>query len=164
MRRLVALSVLSAVVALASPALAQTAQTPPKPAAPNGDAKTAQSTSDTPPGTPTTNGDTGLWFVPTGEVLPQKKWSMSLQRWVLSEGQGFADPNNCPATFGVGIAKHAELFGSFDVVRRIDRDARPLFFTSTSTEASTGTGGGILVDNPLDRATYRSEERRVGKE
>ena len=33
--------------------------------------------SETRPATTTFEGDTGLWFVPTGEVLPAKKWSFS---------------------------------------------------------------------------------------
>ena len=32
------------------------------------------------PATTTPSGDTGLWFVPTGEVLPAKRWSVSAYR------------------------------------------------------------------------------------
>ena len=33
---------------------------------------------ETRPATTTVMGDTGLWFVPTGEVLPAKRWSFSV--------------------------------------------------------------------------------------
>ena len=48
----------------------------------------------------------------------------------------------------------AELFGSWTLVTRIDRDTRPLFFASTADEADTGTGGGIVVDYPLVRSEW----------
>jgi hypothetical protein len=34
-------------------------------------------------------GDTGLWFVPTAEVLRNKKWSVSFYRVNIDDGQGF---------------------------------------------------------------------------
>ena len=41
-------------------------------------------------------GDTGLWYVPTGEVLPRKKWSMSAYRVNFDDNQGFTDVSNWP--------------------------------------------------------------------
>jgi len=152
-RRPLALGVLGALLA-ASQVLAQTPPTP-APATTTrqttAPAKPASSedTSATRPATTTTSGDTGLFFVPTAEVLPAKKWSVSFYRVNIDDGQGFSDASWFPATFGYGAGGHVEIFGRWNVVTRIDRDARPLFFTSTSQEASTGTGGGILVDYPL---------------
>ena len=48
-------------------------------------------TGDTRPATTTFMGDTGLWFVPTGEVLPAKKWSVSAYRVNYDYNQGFTD-------------------------------------------------------------------------
>src|SRR5688500_10474936 len=43
------------------------------------------------PATTTFMGDTGLWYVPTGEVLPRKKWSISAYRVNFDDNQGFTD-------------------------------------------------------------------------
>ena len=82
---------------------------------------------DTRKATTTADGDTGLWFVPTGEILPAKKWSFSVYRVNFDYEEGFTDVSNWPVTFGVGLGDRAELFGAFHVVRRIDRDVRPVF-------------------------------------
>ncbi|MEN3337250.1 MAG: OmpA-OmpF porin, family, partial [Acidobacteriota bacterium] len=85
------------------------------------------SDTETRPATTTFEGDTGLWFVPTGEVLPAKRWSLSAYRVNFDRDQGFTDVSNWPVTGGIGIANHLELFGAFTVVRRIDRDVRAIF-------------------------------------
>src|SRR5436190_19056087 len=82
---------------------------------------------ETRPATTTVNGDTGLWFVPTGEVLPAKKWSRSAYRVNFDRDQGFSDISNWPVTVGIGVGNHAEIFGAWTVVRRIDRDLQPVF-------------------------------------
>jgi hypothetical protein len=87
------------------------------------------------PATTTINGDTGLWFVPTGEVLPAKKWSLSAYRVNFDRDQGFTDVSDWPLTFGIGAGDRAEIFGAWTLVRRIDRDVRPLF---VSTEPVAG--------------------------
>jgi len=102
------------------------------------------------PATTTFLGDTGLWYVPTGEILPAKKWSISAYRVNFDDNQGFTDVSNWPITFGVGLKDRAELFGSFVVVNRIDRDIRPLFVPSTSLAGA----GGIVPQNPLARDTW----------
>ncbi|CAN5657298.1 hypothetical protein BH24ACI5_BH24ACI5_10070 [soil metagenome] len=96
---------------------------------------------ETRPATTTFRGDTGLWFVPTGEVLPAKRWSMSAYRVNFDYNPGFTDVSNWPVTLGFGLGDRAEIFGAFDVVRRIDRDVRPIF---TSTQA-----GGLVNDYPF---------------
>ncbi len=92
---------------------------------------TQTSSSDTPeetrPATTTFFGDTGLWFVPTGEVLGHGKWSVSGYRRGTNYIQGFSNVSDVAATFAVGVKDRAEIFGSFLVDTRIDRDLRPLF-------------------------------------
>ncbi|MGE4054531.1 MAG: hypothetical protein AB7F99_07005, partial [Vicinamibacterales bacterium] len=97
------------------------AQTPPAQQDAPSDAPT------TSPATTTFHGDTGLWFVPTAEVLASGKWSASTYRRGTNFVQGFSNVGDIAGTFGVGLGNRAEIFGSFLFVTRIDRDLRPLF-------------------------------------
>ena len=98
-------------------------------------------------------GDTGLWFVPTAEVLPTKGWSFSLYRTELDFNQGFSDVSFWPATFGVGIGNRLELFGALRTMTAIDRDTRPLFTGAVDT-----SDGGILNDNPFVRESFTGND------
>jgi len=102
-----------------APAAAQTAP----PAAP----------AATRPGTTTFYGDTGLWFVPTAEVLARGKWSVTGYRRGTNYRQGYTNVGDFAGTFAVGLGDRAELFTSFLVDTRIDRDVRPIF-VATDTE------------------------------
>src|SRR5262245_3071124 len=84
------------------------------------------------PATTTFNGDTGLWYVPTAEVLPHGKWSVSGYRRGTNWIQGYTNVADFAATFAVGVKNRAEIFGSFLVDTRIDRDVRPLFVNDPS--------------------------------
>jgi len=118
----------------------QTAQSQP--------ASSASTPTETRPATTTFMGDTGLWYVPTGEVLPRKKWSMSAYRVNYDDNQGFTDVSNWPITFGYGIGDRAELFGSWVLVSRVDRDIRPLFLSAIPQ------AGGFVPENPLMADTW----------
>ncbi|MDE3156318.1 MAG: OmpA family protein [Acidobacteriota bacterium] len=114
------------------------AQTPAGSAQPH-----ASSTStETRPATTTFSGDTGLWYVPTAEVLAQGRWSVSAYRSAVNDRQGFSNLSEFAGTFAVGVKDRLELFGSITVDRRIDRDIRPLFTTDT-------TVGGVLAAAPF---------------
>jgi outer membrane protein OmpA-like peptidoglycan-associated protein len=121
---------------------AQQSTTPPAPA---GEVVTR-------PATTTINGDTGLWFVPTGEVLPAKKWSLSAYRVNFDRDQGFTDVSDWPLTFGIGAGDRAEIFGAWTLVRRIDRDVRPLF-VSTQPVA-----GGVVNEHPFVRQGWSDNQ------
>ena len=143
-------STLGLVALLSAPALAQA------PAAPQTTAPTQTSTDiETRPATTTFMGDTGLWNVPTGEVLPARRWSVSAYRVNFDDNQGFSDISNWPVTFGVGVGGRAELFGSWVLVNRIDRDVRPLFPASSDPVANLVLGdpniSGVVPQNPLAR-------------
>src|SRR5688572_20706108 len=127
-------------------ASAQTPASAPPPAAPT--------TTETRPATTTFLGDTGLWYVPTAEILPHRKWSVSAYRVNFDDDQGFTDVSNWPVTFAFGVRDRAELFGSFVVVNRIDRDVRPLFLASASSPQleANRRAGGFVPQNPLARA------------
>ena len=93
-------------------------------------------------------GDTGLWFVPTAEILPRRKFAASAQRANFDRQEGITDIEHNPATFAVGIGDRLELFGSFRVLTRVDRDARPLF------DPSNPDLGGPTFEVPLANDQY----------
>ena len=110
---------------------------------------------DTRPATTTFFGDTGLWFVPTAEVLPHGKWSVSGYRRGTNYIQGYTNVGDFAGTFAVGIKDRAEIFGSFLVDTRIDRDLRPLFVNDP-------TFGGIIDRYPQgESAVDRRQPRRL---
>jgi peptidoglycan-associated lipoprotein len=86
-------------------------------------------TTDTRPALPTFYGDTGLWFVPTAETLPARRWSFSLYRSNFDRRQGLTDVSQVGITGAVGISDRFEVFGSWRTVN-IDRDVRPTFVPS----------------------------------
>src|SRR5262249_3227363 len=90
-------------------------------------------TEETRPATTTFFGDTGLWFVPTGEVLPHGKLSASAYRRGSHWQQGYTNVGDFAGTFAVGIKDRAEIFGSFLFDTRIDRDTYPLFIPADTT-------------------------------
>jgi outer membrane protein OmpA-like peptidoglycan-associated protein len=79
------------------------------------------------PATTTFFGDTGLWFVPTAEVLGGGQWSVSGYRRGTNWQQGYTNVADFAGTFAFGIKDRAEIFGSLLVDTRIDRDSRPIF-------------------------------------
>jgi outer membrane protein OmpA-like peptidoglycan-associated protein len=109
-------------------------------------------TGDTRPATTTFMGDTGLWFVPIAEVLPAKRWSGSAYRYNYDYDQGFTDVSNWPVTFAFGLGNRAEVFGAWTLVRRIDRDVRPIFLPG-QPEA-----GGVVNDYPFVRQGWSDNQ------
>jgi outer membrane protein OmpA-like peptidoglycan-associated protein len=91
-------------------------------------ASSSSSSDNTRPATTTFYGDTGLWFVPTAEVLPDGHYSVSGYRRGTNYIQGYTNVGDFAGTFGYGIKGRAEIFGSIIFDTRIDRDVRPLFF------------------------------------
>lgn len=82
-------------------------------------AQDAGANGDTRPASTTFLGDTGLWFVPTGEVLPAGKISVSAYRVNFDRTESSSDISDFAGTIAVGLGDRAELFGAFNVVRRI---------------------------------------------
>jgi outer membrane protein OmpA-like peptidoglycan-associated protein len=140
---------LHAGIALLVTAAQALAQTPAQPAA---TAPSSSTPAETRPATTTPMGDTGLWFVPTGEVLPAKRWSASAYRVNFDYQQGFTDVSNWPATFGYGVKDRLEVFGAFTAVRRIDRDSRPIF------RPRDGKSGGLMNDYPFARLGWSDNQ------
>ena len=122
---------------------APAAQQPVKPSPDYGDLR---------PATTTPLGDTGLWFVPTAEILPAKRWSGSAYRVNFDHQQGFTDVSNWPVTFGFGLADRVELFGAWTLLRRIDRDVRPIFRPTNSQV------GGLVNEYPFVRQGWSDNQ------
>ena len=115
---------------------------------------------ETRPATVSVSGDTGLWFLPSAEVLPAGAISVSLFRANADFGQGYTDVSNFPVALAFGLANRAEVFGSWASVTRIDRDTRPLFGA-----ADAGAGAGINNEYPMVRQQWSGNSRgdlRVG--
>ena len=93
------------------------------------------------PATSTFTGETGIWFVPTAEVLPAGTFSVTGYRRGTNYIEGYTNVGDFAGTFGVGIANRAEIFGSFLFDTRIDRDVRPLFVNDP-------TFGGVVAAYP----------------
>jgi len=129
----------AACLTLSTAALAQT----PAPASTQTPASSSSPAADTAtrPATTTFFGDTGLWYVPTAEVLGNGQWSVSGYRRGTNWIEGYTNVADFAATFAYGIKDRAEIFGSFLVDTRIDRDTRPLF-------NSDPTFGGIIARYP----------------
>jgi outer membrane protein OmpA-like peptidoglycan-associated protein len=112
--------------------------------APASTAPSASSPSDsqTRPAFTTSDGDTGLWYVPTAEILARGKWSASGYRTSYNYVEGFSNVADFPLTFAVGAARNLEVFGAFHAVTRIDRDIRPIFTTNPDV-------GGVIDRYPF---------------
>jgi peptidoglycan-associated lipoprotein len=83
--------------------------------------------------------------VPTAEVLPDKKYSISAYRVNFDDTQGFTDTSQWPVTFGVGLRDKAEIFGSFIVVNRVDRDIRPIFLQVQPDAGAVAPGSPLAT-------------------
>ena len=82
-------------------------------------AQSADANGDTRPAGVSFMGDTGFWFVPTGEVLPAGKISVSAYRVNFDRTEAQSDISDFTGTFAVGLGDRAEVFAGFHVVRRI---------------------------------------------
>jgi hypothetical protein len=111
----------------------------------------SSSTDATRPATTTFFGDTGLWYVPTAEILPAGKWSASGYRRGTNYIQGFSNVGDFAGTFAYGVKNRAEVFGSFLFDTRIDRDLRPLFV------ATDQKVGGVIDRYPRMNTTWSGD-------
>jgi outer membrane protein OmpA-like peptidoglycan-associated protein len=110
----------------------------------------AQSTQTTPEERPAMAsywGDTGLWFLPTAEVVRPQGMSFSIYRSEFDFKQGRTDVEDWPVTAAVGIGRRLELFGALRAVTRIDRDTRPVFEPNQDE-------GGVVNDRPFVREPW----------
>lgn len=100
------------------------------------------------PAAPTVVGDTGLWFVPSAEVLPDRGWSLSSFRVNTDRQQGFTDISHFAGGGAYGIKNRLEIFGALNAQTRIDRDVRPLGISELPIP------GGLDGDYPFARTGF----------
>ena len=121
------------------------------PARPRPARKTTRRNRRDPAGDDDDEGDTGLWFVPTGEILPARKWSFSVYRVNFDYEQGFTDVSNWPVTFGVGLGDRAELFGAFT-------SCGASIATCGRSSRATRESGGVVNDYPFVRQGWTGNQ------
>ena len=86
----------------AAAAGAQTSTSSTTSSPPQTSTQSTSSEKETRPATTTFFGDTGLWFLPTGEVLPHGKVSVSGYRRGTNWIQGYTNVGDFAGTVGVG--------------------------------------------------------------
>ena len=96
-------------------------------------------------------GDTGLWFVPTGEVLKPGGWAFGAYRTEMDFKQGSTDVSYYPGTLAIGLGGRTEIFAAVRAVTSVDRDTRPLF-----APAATGESG-VVNEYPLVRQGWTGQ-------
>jgi outer membrane protein OmpA-like peptidoglycan-associated protein len=117
------------------------AQSPP--AAPANTQSTAFTAFEDPrPATTTFLGDTGIWYVPTAEILRSGTWSLGGDRRGTNYVQGLSNIADFAGTAAVGIGNRVEVFGSFLFDTRIDRSNPPVFRVDDARQ------GGIVARYP----------------
>src|SRR5437868_15435084 len=119
-------SPLAACLLFAGAAAAQTPSTP-QPSTSQQTTTPAASDEGTRPATTTFFGDTGLWYVPTAEVLAGGKWSVSGYRRGPNWSPGYTHVGDIAGTVGGGIKDRAEIFCSVLFYTRTDRGPYPRF-------------------------------------
>ena len=118
---------------------------------------TAQGEDATRPAGSTFLGDTGLWFVPTAEILASGSVAASGQLANFNREQGFSNIQHVAGTFAAGVGGRVEVFGSVRFLTRIDRDIRPLFGTGLSM-GTMQRFGGVLNAHPTVRQAFSGNQ------
>jgi peptidoglycan-associated lipoprotein len=140
-RRAAVICVLTLAVAASARAQSGSSGTSTGQSSTSGQTSSSSEAEETRPATTTFFGDTGLWYVPTAEVLGKGKWSASVYRRGTNWIQGYTNVADFAGTFAYGIGGRTEVFGSFLADTRIDRDIRPMFVNDP-------TFGGVIDRYP----------------
>jgi hypothetical protein len=112
---------------------------------------TLSAQSSTRPAFTTFFGDTGLWVLPTAEILPHKRYSGSGYRANWDYAQGLTDVSHFAITGAGGVRDRVEIFGSFRVDTRIDHDRAPIFGPTDPVF------GGLVNDYPYVRTGWSGD-------
>ena len=107
----------------------------------------------------TVNGDAGLWWVPVGDTNGKGLWRGSAARNSRNTPQGHMNVATFTAAVSYGLGDRADVFASWDVIQRVDRDLRTLF-DATDTER-----GGVDTRVPYAREQWTGNKMgdlRVG--
>ena len=108
-----------------------------------------QGTWETAPAFVTSRGDTGFFDVFSAYTLPKRKFSVGAFRHNVDRDPQDIDISNFTGTVAVGVSDRVEVFGAFDVQRRIDADdlgpsraSRPFFSDEPRINQGWSTGVG----------------------
>jgi outer membrane protein OmpA-like peptidoglycan-associated protein len=113
---------------------------------------TGQASDDMRPTTTTFLGDTGIWYVPTAEILSSGTWSVGGDRRGTNYVQGLSNVADFAGTAAVGIANRAEVFASFLFDTRVDRANPPVF-------SGDARQGGIVARYPGVNESWTGNQR-----
>ena len=111
-------------------------------------AQDLSSSTDVRPAVTTFWGDTGLWFVPTAEVIKKSGWAFVAYHTEQEYSEGRTNVAFHPATFAIGVGSRVEMFGALRAVTRVDRDINPLFGVEGAKTA------GVVNEYPRVRQTW----------
>ena len=75
----------------------------------------------------TTDGDTGLWWVPLADTNGARRTRGSIQRNSFNTPQGQMNVANFTANVSFGLAERVDIYGAWDLIQRVDRDNLLLF-------------------------------------
>jgi hypothetical protein len=100
--------------------------------------------------TTTASGDTGLWFVPTAEVIRPMRFALSGYRTDHDFLPGSTDVAHILLGGSAAPTARLEIFGMLQASTRIDRDTIPLF--------SDNADGGVVNNYPLVHAGWTEKE------
>ena len=112
------------------------------------------------PATTTFLGDTGLWYVPTAEILPARKWSVSGYRVNFDDNQGFIGHLELARDVRLRPARSR---GAVRIVRgrQPHRPRRPPAVPRDCERGTVGANrqaGGFVPQNPLARAPWSGNQ------
>jgi len=94
------------------------------------------------PATTSFLGDTGIWYVPTAEVLQGGTWAVGAGRRGTNYVQGSSNVADFAGSVAVGIGQRVEVFGAFLFDTRINRNDGPVFTPDDARD------GGIAARYP----------------
>ena len=107
----------------------------------------------------TNDGDAGLWWVPIADTNGKKHWRAEAARISRNNPQGHMNVANFTAAVSYGLAERADVYASWDVITRSDRDTQTLFIPTDPER------GGVFTDVPYARSSWSGNklgDLRVG--
>jgi len=100
----------------------------------------------------TTDGDAGLWWLPTADTNGKKLTRGSVERNSRNTPEGLMNVANFTANVSYGFTNRLDVFGAWDFIQRVDRDTRVLYIPSDPER------GGIDIYAPYARKSWSGNE------
>ena len=96
----------------------------------------------------TNDGDAGLWWVPIADTNGKKRWRAEAARISRNNPEGHMNVANFTAAVSYGLGERTDVYASWDVITRADRDTSTLFITTDPER------GGVFTANPYARSSW----------